>query len=59
MKPYGWKHAVYFDEEYAPPSSLASIKSAKRRRMRRILHKKARNAASREIRVAVKQETGT
>lgn len=59
MKPYGWKHAIYFDEEYAPPSSLASIKSAKRRRMRRALHKKARNAASRWIRVVVKQEPAT
>lgn len=49
MKPYGWHHLLWKDEDYGPSSKHCKLKSRKRHEWRRLLHKKGRSQQRKEL----------
>lgn len=50
MFPYGFKHGMWRDEDFGPPSKWSFRSGCRyRKKDRRLLHKKARNANKCEL----------
>lgn len=47
MFPYGWKHGLWRDEDYGPPSRYRRVRH--RKAERRVLRKRERAAARKEV----------
>lgn len=48
--PYGWKHGLWRDEDFGPPTKWSHRSGCRyRKKDRRLLHKKARNSLKRDL----------
>lgn len=52
--PYGWKHGLWRDEDYGPPTRYRHS-CRYRKKDRRLLYKKARNEGKRIIQEQIKE----